>query len=205
MLQFLSCIALGELVASSDCKIFTEYFAKKNELYSELYQEMGREESEHYLILKKCLKKMVRLPDSLKAMFKGQLLYDHKSVIEKLILMHGSFEPAAFSYMMALSSYDFKDNPEYLDVKIVAKKILIDEAKHMSIGYKAIDLLKDEPEFKTNKYHFENSLKRHNILLSKIPGITLGTENFLTKQIESKFASNTKTSTRRIFGENTPL
>ena len=98
MRNFLSCIAIVELVAATDCRIFSNYFSSiKDESYQKLYKQMELEERLHFKELKNVMKYFDDIPTDLKDMFRGKLLHSPESVIEKMILMHGSFEPAAFS------------------------------------------------------------------------------------------------------------
>ncbi len=205
MLQFLSCIALGELVAASDCKIFSNYFLSLNSKFGSLYQQMEAEESQHYKMLRSTIKKLLPIPKELKSMFRGELLYNKSSILEKLILMHASFEPAAFSYMTVLHKFNFQEFEEFLAIKDISKNILLDEGNHMSIGFEAIEYVKRGAEFTANKSHLAESLARHNNLLSKIPSLTLGYENELTSKIEDAFKRNTHSAFRKVFNESTSL
>lgn len=192
---FLGSIALGEYVASTDCKIFQDYFLTMGDTdTADLYKNIGLDERKHFRMIRRHITNTEILPGLLE-IFRGSLLTNPECVIEKLLLMHLVFEPAAFTYCMTIkNSHELKylvDCPDELhrDVQIIMK----DEAKHMKAGYKAISLITADNMNSSRKIELSESVKRHldalavlpNQIFSSIPSSFKGMrENFVKSASE---------------------
>lgn len=135
---FLASMAMGEYVAYTDCRMFEAFFRKKgDEKLAASYMDIAREESEHFRAIRKGLKSKATVPSELKAIFRGDYLFDAENILEKILLVHMVFEPAAFSYFSLLASQAHvkllgQDANYFVSV---FKKILVEESQHMKVGH----------------------------------------------------------------------
>ncbi len=198
--DFLFTITLGEYVAATNAKIISEYFLLHEDFESFLvYDQIRLEEVEHYRLMKKASPGKGSIPPTMRHIFKGGLVRFKDDdllhyTFEKMAIIHTVFEGASFAYMSLLartvSSQGLTD---------ACHTILRDETRHMSVGFKAIDLIKPKISSKVLGEVIA-SCHEHRAELRRLAAMTFGEKSAFNLAMCDLFDKNVSWNFRRVFG-----
>ena len=198
-------ITLGEYIAGGNAMDFSRYFkAQGDDILAATYQKIAEDEFRHFALLKSVANGCAKIPKKLREIYKGKLLSQRasascESIFERMAVMHTVFEGAAFAHMSLLSKCEFLDD-RYAGLQKIAKIIMIDEARHMSEGFAAINSMRTNAVSSEIVDKIRINVQRHVDEIREAPSLTFGEESDFTNNLYKLYDENVGRNMKRVFG-----
>ena len=202
--DFLISITLGEYIAAANARSFASFFADRGlDDKAASYSTIAADEMRHFRALREVVRKASSVPEKIRRIYKGSLLaaapdQSVTSIFERMAVMHTVFEGAAFAYMSLLAKHRFSDS-QLAPIKEIARMIMQDEARHMSEGFQAIDLLKKSILSSQLVNRIREQVLINAEALRDLPSLTIQGEESFQAQLYQLYDENVERNFKRVF------